>query len=133
MFDRKLSVHRLRKIFQEHRVKRRVLNVKVKYTPKQLENQVASRNRAFTEVLKIVRDKRRRIYFMDEAVFSSNQVKLLCWNAYRAPPMQVEKKKLAFKAVAVAGATDINGNVIALHTVDGAITTESFLDFLDKV
>ena len=49
------------------------------------------------------------------------------------PPMQVEKKKLAFKAVAVAGATDINGNVIALHTVDGAITTESFLEFLDKV
>ena len=38
MFDRKLSVHRLRKLFQEHRVKRRVLNVKVKYTPKQLEN-----------------------------------------------------------------------------------------------
>lgn len=70
---------------------------------------------------------------MDEAVFSNNQLKMQSWNGFKAPPIQVDKKKLSFKAIAVAGATDMLGNVVALHTVDSAITIESFMEFLDKV
>ena len=28
------------------------------------------------------------------------------WNAYKAPPINIEKKKLGFKAIAVAAAID---------------------------
>ena len=70
---------------------------------------------------------------MDEAVFSSNQIKLRAWNAFGAPPIIIEKKKLAFKAIAVAACTDIDGNIVACHTVEKSIDRFSFIDFLYKV
>ena len=45
----------------------------------------------------------------------------------------VEKKKLAFRAIAVAAAIDSEGHVVASHIVDGAINIEHFCTFLDKV
>ena len=67
---------------------------------------------------------------MDEAVFSSNQVNLLAWNELGAPPIVIEKKNLGFKAIAVAACTDIEGRIVACHTVEGSIDRFSFIAFL---
>ena len=47
--------------------------------------------------------------------------------------MILEKKKIGFKAIAVAACTDLEGNVVACHTVDYSIDRYSFIDFLKKV
>lgn len=70
---------------------------------------------------------------MDEAVFSSNQVNLKAWNGFGAPPIVVEKKSLGFKAIAVAACTDLEGRIVACHTVDKSIDRFSFIAFLKKV
>ena len=45
----------------------------------------------------------------------------------------IPKKKLSFKAIAVAAAVDLSGKVVAYHIVDGSIDRYSFVDFLKKV
>ena len=45
----------------------------------------------------------------------------------------IEKKKLSFKAIAVAAAINMDGQVVALHVIDGAIDTQAFVLFLYKV
>ena len=55
------------------------------------------------------------------------------WNAYKAAPIYIEKKKLGFKAIAVAAAIDTEGNIVACHTVDHSIDRYSFIDFLKRV
>ena len=70
---------------------------------------------------------------MDESVFTTNQVNPKVWFTPQKEPLMMSKKKLSFKAIAVAAAINMNGKVIALHTVDNAIETTSFCDFLDKV
>ena len=47
--------------------------------------------------------------------------------------MIVEKKKLGFKAIAVAACTDMDGRVVALRTVDKSIDKFDFVKFLDDV
>lgn len=75
----------------------------------------------------------KRVLFMDEAVFTANQVSPKVWFSPQKQPVMLEKKKLAFKAIAVAAAIDTEGNVVAAHIVDGAINGDEFLIFLDKV
>lgn len=52
---------------------------------------------------------------MDEAVFTSNQINPKIWFGRQKSPVMVSKKKLSFKAIAVAAAIDLSGKVVAYH------------------
>ena len=58
---------------------------------------------------------------MDEAVFTSGQVNPKIWYGKSKDPVIMEKKKVAFKAIAVAAAIDMNGRVVAQYMKEGAI------------
>ena len=52
---------------------------------------------------------------MDEAVFTSGQIRPKIWFVPQNKPVFVQKKKIGFKAIAVAAAIDCRGEVIAWH------------------
>ena len=70
---------------------------------------------------------------MDEAVFTSNQVSPKVWFPPQTKSVLLKKQKLAFKAIAVAGAIDNEGRLIAKWIVDGAIDGDEFKRFLDQL
>ena len=73
------------------------------------------------------------VLFMDEAVFTTSQVKTKVWFGKQNSPITVPRKKLSFKAIAVAAAVDADGAVVALHIVDHSIDGAAFCVFLEKV
>ena len=70
---------------------------------------------------------------MDEAVFSSGQVKPKIWFGAQSAPVEMKKKKVGFGAIAVAAAIDVRGKVIAYHIQDHSIDTEAYCEFLERV
>ena len=78
-------------------------------------------------------EKRELIFYMDESVFSANQVNQKIWFSPQTEPVMIEKKKLGFKAIAVAAAINLQGEVIAWHVRDGAIDSDSYILFLRQV
>ena len=68
-----ITVYRLRKLYHEHRIKQRVLRVDILLTDRQLRGQREGRLHAFPRFLKAV-DTKEELLFMDEAVFSTNQI-----------------------------------------------------------
>ena len=68
---------------------------------------------------------------MDEAVFSSKQINRKIWYIPSKDPVLIKKRKIGFKAIAVASAMDINGRVVYSHIVDGAIEGTEFMKFLE--
>ena len=69
---------------------------------------------------------------MDEAVFTSNQVRATAWSLPGVNNSTIPKAKLSFKAVAVVAAVDTNGEVIGVTLNPKSIRAESFREFLDK-
>ena len=78
-------------------------------------------------------EKRELIFYMDVSVFSANQVNPKIWFTPQTEPVMIEKKKLGFKAIAVAAAINLQGEVIAWHVQDGAIDSDSYILFLRQV
>ena len=70
---------------------------------------------------------------MDEAVFSSAQVKPKIWFVPQSTPVEMTKKKIGFGAIAVAAAIDVHGKVIAYHIQDHSIDTDAYIMFLTRV
>ena len=70
---------------------------------------------------------------MDEAVFTSSQISTKSWFLPQSKPILIPRKKLGFKAIAVAAAINMDGNLVALHVVDHSINAYSFAEFLGKV
>ena len=60
------------------------------------------------------------VIFADEAVFSAGQVRPKIWYT-TGDPLYIEKKRLAFRAVAVVAGIDMEGNVHGLTVTDGSI------------
>ena len=50
---------------------------------------------------------------MDETIFSYGQVKPKVWFTPQSSPVVLPKKKVGFKAIAVAGAVDMHGELVA--------------------
>lgn len=71
--------------------------------------------------------------FMDEAVFTSNQVNPKIWYIRQKSPVMISKKKLSFKAIAVAAAVDVDGKLVAYLIKDKSIDKFAFVDFLKEV
>ena len=116
----KITVYRLRKLYYEHRIKQRVLRVDIQLTDRQLRGQREGRLLAFPRIIKAV-DTKEELLFMDEAVFSTNQVSPKIWFTPQHEPVLIKRKKLGFKAIAVAAAINMDGEVVAVHVVDKAI------------
>ena len=66
-------------------------------------------------------EKRANVVFIDETCFTTNQVNNSAWWKKGDPSPEFEVNSLRFRCVAVVGAVDLQGNVLALHTNDSAI------------
>ena len=88
--------------------------------------------RAFQTLTQAI-DAKARVLFMDEAVFTSAQVSPKVWFCPEKTPVMIPRKKLSFKAIAVAAAIDMDGAVVGLEVVDDSIDSISYCRFLQKV
>ena len=127
--DSKISMHRVRKLYKELGIKQRVLRVEVALTPAQQRRQWESRSVGFSRVLEAY-ERREHLFFMDESVFSCGQVAPKIWFTPQPGHVFVPRKKLGFKAIAVAAAMNVRGEIVAWHIQDHSIDTEAFMEFL---
>ena len=79
----------------------------------------------FARLLEAV-ERREHVFYMDECVFSSGQVKPKIWFVPQSGPVFLPKKKVGFKAIAVAAAIDSSGRVVAHLSRD-------FMEFLHRL
>ena len=93
---------------------------------------MAGRLLCFPKIIKAIAEK-KLVLFMDEAVFSSKQVRPTVWYSAQKEPVLLQKKTIGFKAIAVAAAIDCEGRVVAHRVVDGAIDNLEFQRFLIEV
>ena len=70
--------------------------------------------------------------YADEVIFTAGQVKPKVWYL-KGEPLEIEKKRLAFKAIAVVGATDYQGRLVTRIARDAIITKEDFMEFMEGV
>ena len=71
------------------------------------------------------------VFFVDEAVFSASTASAFkVWSKKGGGPFKA-RNKLRCEAVAVVGAIDIKGNVVALLTRQKSIKKADFLIFLE--
>ena len=79
----------------------------------------------FARLLEAVK-RREHVFYMDGCVFSSGQVKPKIWFVPQSGPVFLPKKKVGFKAIAVAAAIDSSGRVVAHLSRD-------FMEFLHRL
>ena len=60
-------------------------------------------------------DRREHVFYMDETVFSKGQVQPKIWYSPDVRIVTMPKKKVGFGAIAVAGAINIEGELVAWH------------------
>ncbi len=85
----------------------------------------------FPKIISAIKSNKPPIYFLDEAVFSSNQsVNFKVW----APPgvitPSVMRNKVSFPAIAAIAVIDVNGNIVACETRQKSYNTDSYVKFL---
>ena len=78
-------------------------------------------------------DKGEHLFFMDEAVFSAGQVQPKIWYLPQKRPVFLPRKKVGFKAIAVAAACNTKGEVVAWHIQDHSIDADAFMMFLRRL
>ena len=75
-------------------------------------------------------NQQANLVFIDEAVFSSKQIRSKCCAKSGGMPLFIDKKKLGLKAIAVVAGIDIRGKIIAIIR-DKSICTSDFIKFLN--
>ena len=60
-------------------------------------------------------DRREHVFYMDETVFSKGQVQPKIWYSPHDRIVTIPKKKIGFGAIAVAGAINTKGELVAWH------------------
>ena len=78
-------------------------------------------------------ERREHVFYMDECVFSCGQVKPKVWFHALSGPVVRAKKKVGFKAIAVAGAIDHTGKVVAHLLRERSIEANAFMEFLHRL
>ena len=86
----------------------------------------------FSRFLEAV-ERREHVYMMDESGFSCGQVRPKVWFTKQTRPVFMKKMKIGFKAIAVAAAINMEGEVVAYRIEDHSIDTESFCKFLEHL
>ena len=74
-------------------------------------------------------EQRANIVFVDEACFTSNQIRARYWAKAGDASLKIDKAKIGLKWIPVA-AIDVQGRVVALLQRDLSIKTSDFVDFL---
>ncbi len=76
-------------------------------------------------------EQRANIVFVDEACFTSNQIRARNWAKAGDASLKIDKAKIAFSAcVDVVVAIEVQGRVVALLQKDFSIETTDLVDFL---
>jgi hypothetical protein len=75
-------------------------------------------------------EQRENIVFVDEACFTSNQIRARYWAKAGDASLKIDKAKIGFKCIAVVGAINVQGRVVALLQRDLSIKTSDFVEFL---
>ena len=86
----------------------------------------------FTRLLEAV-ERREHVFYMDESVFTQGQVKPKIWFVPQSGPVFLPKKKVGFKAIAVAAAIDSEGHVVAHLIRERSIDSAAFIQFLHRL
>ena len=86
----------------------------------------------FTRLVEAV-ERREHVFYMDESVFTVGQVKPKIWFLPQSGPVFLPKKKVGFKAIAVAAAIDSDGCVVAHIIRERSIDSRDFMDFLHRL
>ena len=86
----------------------------------------------FTRLVEAV-ERREHVFYMDESVFTVGQVKPKIWFLPQSGPVFLPKKKVGFKAIAVAAAIDSDGHVVAHIIRERSIDSRDFMDFLHRL
>ena len=86
----------------------------------------------FTRLVEAV-ERREHVFYMDESVFTVGQVKPKIWFLPQSGPVFLPKKKVGFKAIAVAAAIDSDGRVVAHIIRERSIDSRDFMDFLHRL
>ena len=86
----------------------------------------------FTRLLEAV-ERREHVFYMDESVFTQGQVKPKIWFLPQSGPVFLPKKKVGFKAIAVAAAIDSEGHVVAHLMRERSIDSTAFIQFLHRL
>ena len=68
------------------------------------------------------------IVFVDEACFTSNHIRAINWAKAGDASLKIDKAKIGFKCIAVVGAINIQGRVVALLQRDLSIKTSDFVE-----
>ena len=83
----------------------------------------------FTRTLEAY-DRGEHIFYMDESMFTCGQVAPKIWYLPQTNPVYLPKKKVGFKAIAVAAAINKKGEVVAHQIQDHSIDADAFMQFL---
>lgn len=75
-------------------------------------------------------ESRANIVFVDEACFTSGQIRARYWAKAGDTSLKIDKEKIGFKCIAVVAAIDLQGRVVACLQRDMSIKTDDFVDFL---
>ena len=86
----------------------------------------------FTRLLEAV-ERREHVFYMDESVFTVGQIRPKIWFLPQSGPVFLPKKKVGFKAIAVAAAIDNDGHVVAHLTRERSIDSSAFMEFLHRL
>ena len=108
------------------------MNITYSKTDAQMQRITRTRVECFRKMRELSLEDDVEFLYVDEVIFTAGQVRPKVWYT-RGHPLEIEKKRLAFKAIAVVGATDVEGRLVARIARDSIITKEDFMDFMEEV
>ena len=88
---------------------------------------------AFSQLLKYSSSSRHEVLFLDESVFTANQLQAKIWASTRQSSAKVNVQPLRFKAISVVAATRMDGTVAHMQLEESAVNVEAFLAYLGKL
>jgi len=78
-------------------------------------------------------ESNKNVAFLDEAVYTSKQINVKVWHPKGGEAPTQLKNALGFPAVAVVGAIDVRGNLIAVEYEEMSIKYEKLCDILKQI
>ncbi len=129
---RRLSISKLRRVYRVNHIKLQILRFNQQLT----ETQIRAMNKDKLEVLpKVIRliQNHAIIVFVDEAIFTSGQIRAQYWAKAVDASLKIDKAKIGLRAIAVVAAINLQGRVVALLLREGSICTGDFVDFLQNL
>ena len=68
--------------------------------------------------------QRAKIVFVDESCFTINQIRARYWAKAGDSSLKIDKAKIGFKCIAVVGAIDVSGRLVAFGMFVGIVIND---------